>query len=169
MARSRHSAAMPFFIAGVAMGIIAGFKQVFYLFLILCGIGVAFYMFDSMSETTLDESQYSVRAFNIEQNTIVPGNISPRFTLTVELKNKTDWKIQHIKQNAQLFRCESVLTPFEDCTFIADDNRGIPVNVPAGVTSDWSDTITFMQGTTLPGVLKAKIWYTDVTADKDAN
>lgn len=176
MGRVRHSTSLGESIlvgaaSGAAASLILSFRPIRLLFGILC-LSLAFMVFwdKFVSQSILPQSQWEFSTTPPVVDTMDgqwPTDFSPHFRLTWTFRNKSPMMVQSYQINGELYRCDTLGQPIDSCDWISRFNRKVIVNLPAGRHKTRDDLYIFNEGTTVPGILRAKIWATDVIGDND--
>lgn len=123
-----------------------------------------------ISQTTLPQTEWSFQIDNPVADDMggqVPTDISPRFKLTWTFENNSKMFIQSMRINGELYRCDTIGQPIESCDYLGRRDIKTPLNLPAGRHRTTNDVFTFYNGTSVPGILRARFWATDVIGDRD--
>lgn len=156
---------------GIIVGILAGFRTVQIIILLVIAIGLSMFLWDSWGTARmLSEDKYEFIISEPELDEMEgnrPATISPMFRLDWEFQNNSEYLIETAQLNGELYRCDSYEQHISRCDYVRRENHKITLNLPAGRHTSRNDQFTFVNTSGKPGIYRAKIWASDVFADTD--
>lgn len=147
------------------------FRTIRIIMVLIIGVALSAFLWDKyVTQYQLPESQWEFQVDEPILDTLDgawPPETSPHFRMEWRFANHSKDFVQTFQLNGELFRCDNIGQPLDTCDYITRFNRIQAVNLPAGRTTTRTDTLIFTQSTGVPGVLRARVWVSDVTADSD--